>query len=103
MRTSSPRSSSSRPSGAPGADKVSKSIVIAGDGQLAIDGKAIDLRAVRAHVEQLEAVESEAGIVVLADEDAPTGMVVAVADQVRLGGISDVTFTTTQLAEPQAR
>jgi biopolymer transport protein ExbD len=56
---------------------------------------------VRAHIEQLKAVDPKAGIVIIADERAPTGAVVAVADQIRLAGISDITFTTTPLAKPQ--
>ena len=62
---------------------------------ISIDKKPIDLRAVRAHIEQFKAVDSKVGIVVVADRYAPTGVVVAVADQVRLGGVDEITFTTT--------
>jgi biopolymer transport protein ExbD len=35
-------------------------------------------------------------IIVAAHERAPTGALVAVVDEVHLGGISDITFTTTR-------
>ena len=73
----------------------SKSIVIDARGDVSIDTKTIDLRAVRAHIEQFRAVDPKGGIVLVADRHAPTGMVVAVADQIRLAGVSDITFTTT--------
>jgi biopolymer transport protein ExbD len=86
-----------RPRTGPTVDKPSKSIVIDEHGSISIDRKTIDLRAVRAHIEQFRAVEAEGSIVVVADHEAPTGVVVAVADQIRLGGVPDITFTTTKL------
>ena len=81
--------------------KPSKSVVIDERGDVSIDGKTIDLRAVRAHIEQFRAVDPQGGIVIMADPHAPTGMVVAVADQIRLAGVLDITFSTTTLATPQ--
>ena len=89
----------SRPSRGGGTEKQSKSVVIDENGQVSIDGKAIDFRAVRAHVEQFKAVDSQSGIVVVADRHAPMGVVVSVTDQIRLAGVSDITFTTTTLAK----
>ena len=89
-----------RPStGQPTTDKPSKSFVIDSRGEVSLDTKTIDLRAVRAHVERFKAVDSMGGIVIVADRRAPTGIVIAVADQVRLAGVEDITFTTTLLAE----
>jgi len=81
--------------------KASKSIVIDARGDVSIDTKTIDLRAVRAHIEQFRAVDPKGGVVIVADGHAPTGMVVAVADQIRLAGVSDISFTTTTLATAQ--
>jgi biopolymer transport protein ExbD len=78
--------------------KPSKTIVIDEHGEVSVDGKTIDVRAVRAHVEQLKAVDSQGGVVIVADKRAATGAVVTVADEIRLAGISDITFTTTLLA-----
>jgi biopolymer transport protein ExbD len=83
-----------------GQETPTKSIVIDEQGVIAVDSKAIDLRALRAHVEQFRAAGST-GVVVVADRGAPTGVVVGVADQIRLGGIRDITFTTTLLKKPQ--
>ena len=77
-------------------DEDSKSIQIQvlDDGEIWIDNRVVDVRAVRANVERLSAVNAESGVLVIADELAPTGVVVEVVDQVRLGGIYDITFTT---------
>jgi biopolymer transport protein ExbD len=49
---------------------------------------------VRANVERMSAVSPDSGVLILADEQAPTGVMVEVADQVRLGGIYNITFST---------
>jgi biopolymer transport protein ExbD len=91
----------SRPSRTPPVDDpASKSIVIDANGEVSIDMKSIDFRAVRAHVEQFSATGAT-GVVLVADRGAPTGVVVAVADQIRLGGITSITFTTALLKTPQ--
>ena len=77
---------------------TSKSFLINDQGEISVDLKAIDVRAVRANVERFKAVEPQVGIVVVADRGSPMGVVVSVADQIRLAGVSDITFTTTTLA-----
>ncbi len=83
----------SRPDVSSGIEKISKSILIDERGEISVDAKAVDIRALRAHVEQHRAT-SEGGVVVVAHERAPTGVLVDVVDEVRLGGIVDITFTT---------
>jgi len=51
---------------------------------------------VRANVERLSAVSPDAGVLILAQARAPTGTLVDVVDQVHLGGIQNITFSTTQ-------
>ena len=80
---------------------TSKSFVIDDQGEISVDLKAIDVRAVRANVERFKAAEPEIGIVVVADRRAPMGVVVSVTDQIRLAGVSDITFTTATLAKKQ--
>ena len=60
-----------------------------------MDNRSIDVRAVRANVERMSAVHPDAGVLILANEMAPSGVVVEVVDQVHLGGIYNITFTTT--------
>src|SRR5262245_21655282 len=79
-------------------DGTSKSIVIDERGEISVDLKPIDLRTVRAHVERFKAADARTGVVIMADRHAPTGVVVAVADQIRLAGVSDITFITATLA-----
>ena len=77
-------------------DLESINIQILGNGEIWVDGRVVDARAVRANVERLSAVNPDAGVLVIAQEQAPTGVVVEVVDQVHLGGIYDITFTTQQ-------
>jgi biopolymer transport protein ExbD len=75
-------------------DKPTKSIVLSGDDEVSIDGKVVDVRAIRAHIEQFRAVDPASGVVIVADDRASTGLLVAVVDQTHLGGIHDITFST---------
>lgn len=65
-------------------------------GEIWVDNREVDARAVRANVERLSAVSPEAGVLIMADERAPTGVLVEVVDQVHLGGIYNITFSTSQ-------
>ena len=89
-----------RPSSVRSDDKstTSKSIVIDERGEISVELKPIDLRTVRAHVERFKAADARTGMVIMADRDAPTGVVIAVADEIRLAGVSDITFVTATLA-----
>jgi biopolymer transport protein ExbD len=71
-------------------------IQVLNNGEIWVDNRVVDARAVRANVERLSAVNPDAGVLVIAQEQAPTGVVVEVVDQVHLGGIYDITFTTQQ-------
>jgi biopolymer transport protein ExbD len=78
-------------------DAVSSSqaatIEIGSDGAIVMERRVIDLRSVRPNVDRLVANERKA-VAIVAREDAPTGVVIAVVDQVHLGGIYDITFST---------
>jgi biopolymer transport protein ExbD len=75
-------------------DKKGIQIQVLNNGEIWIDGRAVDVRAVRANVERMSAIDPETGVLLLANEYAPTGTVVEVVDQVHLGGIYNITFTT---------
>ena len=79
-------------------DEESKSIQIQilENGEVWVDNRAVDVQAVRANVERMSAVNPDSGVLILAQETAPTGTLVEVVDQVHLGGIYNITFTTTQ-------
>ena len=74
----------------------SKSIQILENGDVLVDNLSVDLRAVRAHIEQMRAVNPASGVLIIAKETAPTGILVEVVDQVHLGGVYDITFSTSQ-------
>jgi biopolymer transport protein ExbD len=77
-------------------DSQSIQIQILENGEIWVDNRAVDVRAVRANVERMSAVSPDSGVLILAQERAPTGTLVEVVDQVRLGGIDNITFSTTQ-------
>ena len=77
-------------------DAQSIQIQILENGEIWVDNRAVDVRAVRANVERMSAVNPDSGVLILAQERAPTGTLVEVVDQVHLGGIYNITFTTTQ-------
>ena len=60
-----------------------------------MDGKPVDIRAVRAGVERMRVDQPDSTVVVQADRDARTGLVVRVMDQIRLAGVSDVALAAT--------
>jgi biopolymer transport protein ExbD len=77
-------------------DSKSIQIQILDTGEIWVDNRPVDARAVRANVERMSAVNPDSGVLILAQEKAPTGVLVAVVDQVHLGGIYNITFSTTQ-------
>lgn len=77
-------------------DSKSIQIQVLENGEVWMDSRAIDIRAIRANVERASAVNADAGVLVLANEMAPTGVLVSVVDQVHLGGIYNITFTTSE-------
>ena len=66
------------------------------NGEIAVDGRVVDLRAVRANIERAHAAKPQGGVLLVAEPEAKSGLVIETADQVRLGGIWDITFTTAE-------
>jgi biopolymer transport protein ExbD len=89
----------SRPgSGVAGNGKESKSMIVTiyGTGDIEIEGRIVDVRAVRANVEKMHAVKPENGVMVVADKSTQAGLLVAVLDQIRQGGVDDISFGATK-------
>jgi len=89
----------SRPSasiGAPAKEAGSLLIAIAEGGEILIDDRLVDIRAVRANVERMHALKPENGVMIVADARAGTGLLVEVVDQVRQGGVLNVSFGATR-------
>ncbi|RIL01364.1 MAG: biopolymer transporter ExbD [Proteobacteria bacterium] len=68
------------------------SVVIKQGGEVMVDGRVVDVRAVRANVERLHAQKPDWGVMVTAEQNAETGVLVQVVDQVREGGVDNVSF-----------
>ncbi|MGB5297412.1 MAG: biopolymer transporter ExbD [Thiogranum sp.] len=84
----------SRP-GAGSAERKERGNIMVGitaDNQVWIDRRQIDIRAVRANIERLHAENPEGAVVIQADKDSRTGLLVQVIDQSRLAGVQDVSI-----------
>lgn len=86
----------SRPA-APGVGAATKEagsmlVTIEAGGDILIDDRLVDIRAVRANVERMRVEKPENGVMVVSDPRAGTGVVVQVVDQVRQGGVQNVSF-----------
>jgi biopolymer transport protein ExbD len=81
---------------APSSGKDSGSIMIniQADGEIWVDQRTVDVRAVRANVERLHAIKPDWGVMVIADERADASVLVQVMDQVKMGGVDNITFGT---------
>ena len=65
-------------------------IAITDQDQIWIDNQNVGVGALRAQVERLHAQNPEGGVVIQADRNATTGLLVTVLDQVRLAGINEI-------------
>lgn len=70
-------------------------IAVTANDEVWIDRKRVDPRSVRGHVERLHAENPEGAVVILADENSKTGLVIEVLDQTRLAGVENVAVAAT--------
>lgn len=61
-----------------------------------MDKRQIDRRAVRANVERMHAENPEGSVIILADKEAKTGLLIEVMDQARLAGVANVSIAALQ-------
>ena len=67
-------------------------IAITESGDIWMDKRKIDVRAVRANVERMLAERPEGAVIVQADKFSQAGVMVTVMDQVRLAGVENVSI-----------
>jgi biopolymer transport protein ExbD len=67
-------------------------IAISPQGDVWIDKRQVDVRAVRANIERLHAENPQGGVVIQADRDSKNGVLVQVLDAARLAGVQDVSI-----------
>lgn len=83
-----------RPSAETAVNKELANIMVAitSSGQINIGGRVVDRRALRANIERLHAENPEGSVIIIADKDAKTGLLIEVMDQARLAGIANVSI-----------
>jgi biopolymer transport protein ExbD len=67
-------------------------VAITATGQIWIDKRQVDPRALRANIERLHAENPQGAVVIQADEDSKNKLLVQVMDAARLAGISNVSL-----------
>lgn len=90
-----------RPSAQTAERKERGNIVVAirPNGEIWIDKRPVDIRAVRAVVARLRAENPLGTVILAADRDAKVSILTRVMDQIRLAGVSDMAIAAT--TEPQ--
>lgn len=84
----------SRPSAKTAQTKENAHILIAitSNGDVWIQQRQVDLRAVRSNVERLRAESPEGGVVIQADKGSDTNTLIEVMDQVKMAGVDDISI-----------
>ncbi|MDC9725805.1 MAG: biopolymer transporter ExbD [Gammaproteobacteria bacterium] len=84
----------SRPSAKTAVKKEHANILIAikPNGEIWMDKRLVDRRAVRANVERMHAENPEGSVIILADKESKTGLLIEVMDQARLAGVANVSI-----------
>jgi len=70
-------------------------ILIKQNGEVQMEGRAIDLKAVRANVERARAEKPDASVIIAISKAAQTGVLVQVIDQVKEAGASNISVAST--------
>lgn len=69
---------------------------VSSEGKIFLESKEIDVRSVRAHVERSLAENPEGAVVIVADKESNTGVVIQVMDQCRLAGAENVSIAASR-------
>jgi biopolymer transport protein ExbD len=67
-------------------------IAIRPNGEIWMDKRPVDIRDVRPTIERLHTERPDDTVVIIADREAETGVLTQVMDQVKLGGIGEVSI-----------
>ena len=88
----------SRPSAKTAKKKQRASILVAinQSGEIWIQRRKVDIRAVRANIERLHAETPEGTVVIQADKRSETGLLVDVMDQIRLAGVENIAVSANE-------
>ncbi len=67
-------------------------VAISHNDQIWIDRQQVDVRAIRAHIERMHAENPQGSVVIQADKNSRTGLLVEVMDAARLAGVENVSL-----------
>lgn len=67
-------------------------VAITKNGEIWIDRRRIDMQAIRANIERLQANNPEGAVIIQADNHSQSGLLIKVIDQVRLAGIANISI-----------
>ena len=70
-------------------------IQLSENGEIHMEGRVVDIAAVRANVERARAEKPDAAVIVATARNATTGMLVRVIDQAREAGAANISVATT--------
>jgi len=73
-------------------------IAIRANGEIWMDRRQVDLREVRPIVERMHVERPDDTVIVIGDKAAPAGLLAQVMDEVKLGGIAEVTVGAASIA-----
>lgn len=74
-------------------DKTNMLIGITENGVVYIEGRTIDVRSIRTRMERFVAEMPQGSVVIVADRESETGIVVQVLDACRLAGVKDISLS----------
>jgi len=80
-------------------EKANILIAIDADDKIWIDRRMVDARAVRANIERLHAENPQGTVVIQADKDSRTEILVGVMDSARMAGVYDVAIAAPMSGE----
>jgi biopolymer transport protein ExbD len=75
-------------------DNASILIAVSDNNEIWVDKRRIDIRAVRANIERLRAENPEGAVVLQADKNSKSGIVLEVLDAIRSAGVYDAVVST---------
>ncbi len=67
-------------------------VAITPSGQIWIDKRQVDIRALRSNIERLHAENPQGAVVIQADRDSKNGLLVAVMDASKLAGVENISI-----------
>ena len=72
-------------------------VAIQANGDIWMDKRQVDLRDVRTTIERMHVERPDDTVVIIADKEAETGVLTQVMDQVKMGGIAEVSIAAAPL------